>query len=96
MSDYDLSDLRSLKTYVDSVDLKCTHHQMADVLRSLDKRINHYTRLKSMVEHYLGQDSGLTPSQMIGPFLKSLVAVMGDEVLAEDEAKQAAEKKASG
>lgn len=80
MRNYDLSDLRKLKAEVNFAGLRYDHHNVSDILNRLEEHIDQYERLKSMILYYLGKDYKLTASQMLGPFLKSVARVMGDEV----------------
>lgn len=82
---YDLSNVADLKTYIDIHELRYNHDQMSDVLQLLDQDIEHYTRLRSMVQRYLAKDPGLTTSLMIGPFLKLVARAISDEPVGLDE-----------
>lgn len=86
MTRFNLEDVRKLGEEANTNGLKFNHHQISDLLKICDERIEYYNRLKVMMESFISKNRDLSISTMIGPFLRSV-----SNMMAEDAAKMSEE-----
>ena len=81
MLDFDLDDIKAIRTEAENSGLNLDKHQLQNLVNLFRVNIDYYSKLHAVVVESVSDDYQITLSHVIGPWLKQMVDKLGENVL---------------